>query len=236
LVAFEQAILQERQLAETIEKARISRMAVRNYGLRHSLKNIHAQAMAERQPQSRVVPLWRYAARLAAGIVVVLISVLAFRLGTVSNESLSDVKNNLFQLEYTRGDDGDGTMVIRKMKDAYQQGEYQQCANIYENNRLSGQTGHAEENLLAGNAYLALNLPERASNCFQKILDANRNTEEKRFEDEAQYYLGLALLQENKVAAADTIFSKIYHQPGHEYHRKVSTSFYWQLKWLKLRK
>lgn len=235
LATFEQAIRRERTLAEAVEKARISRMAVRDYGLRHSLKNIHAQSMAQRQPPSRVVPIWRTVARLAASIVVVLVSVLAFRLGTVSNESLSDVKDNLFHLEPTRGSDSNENMVVRKMKDIYQQGDYQQCADIYENNRLSGQTGHPEENLLAGNAYLALNLPDRASTCFRKVLDANRNAEEKRFEDEAEYYLGLALLQENKVAAADILFTKIYHQPGHEYHNKVSTLFYWQLKWLKFR-
>jgi tetratricopeptide (TPR) repeat protein len=235
LSTFEQAILREKTLAEAVEKARISRMAIRNYGLRHSLKNIHAQALAEKKTPSRVVPIWRYAARIAASIVVVLVSVVVFRLGTVSNESLADVKDNLFSVESTRGDANSGNMIVRKMKDAYQQGDYQQCATLYENNQLSGQTGHREENLLAGNAYLALNLPERASTCFQKVLDANKNTVEKQFEDEAEYFLGLALLQENKVAAADTIFTKIYHQPNHEYHKKVSTLFYWQMKWLKFR-
>ncbi|MES2731928.1 MAG: hypothetical protein V4714_09270 [Bacteroidota bacterium] len=247
ITAFEQRIQQEAFLAEAVDKARISRLAVRHYGFRSELKAIHAQVMAakdqgeesmqtQHQPVvlplqgKKSMPLWKYASRMAASVLILLVCTLGFRLATVSSEDLS--QGQLYMQESTRSE-GEADQIKQQMDLAYQQGNYQQCTAIYEKNPLVATANQMEADFMAGNAYLAQNLPERAEKCFRKVLASNEKTEQKRFEEDAEYYLALTLLKENKPDEADQLLSRIRQNSMHPYHDKVGWWFYQQVRWLK---
>lgn len=230
-VDFERRIQRDAHLADAVDRLRINRSVFRNYGLRDAVKSIHAQAMAER----RVVPLWKYAGRIAAGIAVVLVGTVGFRLATATGEGLVEATSHLYPAETTRGGEGENR-VSQQIQQAYQRRDYRACTAVYENNPR-GAHHQTQDDLLAGNAYLAQNLPARAEACFRRILAANAGqpAEDGQFEEEAEYYLALALLEQNKVTEAKRILTHVRQQPDHRYHREVGWWFYQQLRWLKAR-
>lgn len=178
-----------------------------------------------------VVPLWKLASRVAAGVTILLLCVVGIRVATLSNDNLAQVEERLYVSESTRGEAEDATH--QQMNLAYQKSDYAQCARLYEEKGLAAQPGHLEEDFLAGNAYLGLNKPAQAETCFRKVLTTNEQAEEKQFEEEAEYYLALSLLKQNKLAEAQTLFARIRQNPDHRYHSKVDGWFYQQLQWLR---
>ena len=244
---FEQRIRQDPELMQVVEQAKIGRLAVRQYGLRNDLKAIHAQMMAQRQPtgtslssdtrktaksrsQPQVLPLWKYAGRIAAGVVLMVLSFSTFRFVTLSSENLSEGRA-LYAVETNRGAEEDGMKA--EMRAAYAQGDYHRCVDLYESRQPAFNPAANETNLIAGNAYLFLNQPEKAESCFRKVLSANKRLLEKPFQEDAEYYLALCLLRSGRVAEAEVLFAGLRQNPGHAYHSQVSWWFYQQLRWLK---
>lgn len=244
--AFEQRIELDAQLAQVVEQARIGRMVVRQYGLRNDLKSIHARMMAQRQQtepnapaerpaaetqlKTRTVPLWQYASRIAAGILVLVLAFATFRFATLSEDSLLEGRA-LYAVETSRGAEIDE--IKAQMRTAYAQGDYRRCADLYESRQSAADAAPNEADLIAGNAYLAMHQPERAEKSFRKILSANEQSAEKPFQEDAEYYLALTLLKAGRVAEAEVLFAPIRQNPGHAYHSQVGWWFYQQLQWLK---
>jgi tetratricopeptide (TPR) repeat protein len=244
---FEQKIRLDSELAQAVEQARISRLAVRHYGLRNDLKAIHAQMMTRRQPsgtsassdthetidsrpQPRVLPLWKYGSRIAASLLLLVLAFATVRFATLSGENLSEGRA-LYTVETNRGAEADE--IKAQLRTAYAQGDYRRCVNLYESQQPAADPAANEANLIAGNAYLSLNQPEKAGNCFQKILSANEQLPEKPFQEDAEYYLALSLLRAGRVSEAEALFAEIRQNPSHAYHSQVSWWFYQQLQWLK---
>ena len=230
LADFERRIRGDAHLADAVDRLRLNRSIIRNYGLRSAVKSIHVQAVTRR----RVLPLWKYTARIAAGIAVVLVGTVGFRLATATGEGLVDAPHNLYATETTRGGNDEGSLASQRIQETYQRGDYRACTAIYETNPLGAQS-QTSDALLAGNAYLAQDLPARAEGCFRRILsdNAGQPAESRQFGEEAEYYLALALLEQNKVTEAEPIFTRIRAQSDHRYHREVGWWFYQQLRWLK---
>jgi tetratricopeptide (TPR) repeat protein len=244
---FEERLRQDDGLAQALERARIGRLAVRQYGLRNTLQSVHAQAMAARQPvemqtaaapsvadvpvpPARVRPLWHYASRLAASVVILLVAFAAFQFFTLSADLLTQGRE-MYVAQTSRG--GEADEIRAQLQTAYAQGDYQKFIQLYESQPAVSGTEQNETNLMAGNAYLALNQPQKAAACFRQIQVANAASAEKPFEEDAEYYLALSLLKQNRIAEAQLLFAQIRQDSEHPYHSQVSWWWMQQLQWLK---
>jgi tetratricopeptide (TPR) repeat protein len=241
--AFEERIRHDDGLAQALERTRIGRLAVRQYGLRNTLRSVHAQAMAARQPvavepavadvpvpPARVRPLWHQASRIAASVIILLIAFVAFQFFTLSADRLTQGQE-MYVAQTSRGGEADERKA--QLQTAYVQGDYRQFIQLYESQPAVSGTGQNETNLMAGNAYLALNQPQQAEACFRKIQSANANSAEKPFEEDAEYYLAISLLKQNRIAEAEPLFAQIRQNAHHPYHSQVSWWWMQRLQWLK---
>jgi len=245
--AFEERIRLDDGMAQSLERARIGRLAVRQYGLRNTLQSVHAQAMAARQPvemptaaapsvadvpvpTTRVRPLWHYASRIAASLVILFVAFAAFQFFTLSADRLTQGQE-MYVAQTSRG--GEADEVKAQLQTAYAQGDYRQFIQLYESQPAVSGTEQNETNLMAGNTYLALNQPHQAEACFRKIQAANTASAEKPFEEDAEYYLALSLLKQNRIAEAQSLFVQIRQNPEHPYHSQVSWWWMQRLQWLK---
>ncbi|WP_290789614.1 hypothetical protein [Flavihumibacter sp. UBA7668] len=79
-----------------------------------------------------------------------------------------------------------------------------------------------QDHLLAGLSYSALEQWNQAAQAFQVILDVNLNSIDPHFQDEAQFYGGLAYLKAGSLEKAIELFSIIRTDPQHLYHNQIS--------------
>jgi tetratricopeptide (TPR) repeat protein len=79
-----------------------------------------------------------------------------------------------------------------------------------------------EEYLLAGIAYLEKNQPDKAIETFQLLIQTNLNSKADYFEDDAEYYLALAYLDNKESGKALPLFEKINADPENRYYEDVS--------------
>lgn len=217
---FERLLQTDSALAREVENVKITRSLIRNYGLREELKNIHAKVMAEGREEASTIPLSSYVMRIAAGLLLLLVSVFVLQLATVSGERVFTSNFNTYPVEMNRGEGN-----TSKIKSLYSEGNYQDVINTYE--QKTSPSPSVEEAFLAGNAFLALSQPQPAIDAFQKIVQPN-HTNTTQYQEEAEYYLGLAYLQDKQAEKAAQVFKAIRNNPAHLYHDKVDN---WWFTW-----
>jgi tetratricopeptide (TPR) repeat protein len=78
-----------------------------------------------------------------------------------------------------------------------------------------------EEYLLTGIAYLEKNQPEKAIETFKTLIKANQDSKTDFFEDAAEYYLGMAYLDNMEPQKAMPLLEKIKSDPENRYYTDV---------------
>lgn len=79
-----------------------------------------------------------------------------------------------------------------------------------------------QDHLLAGLSYAALEQWSQAAQAFQEILDTNQNSPDPHFQDEAQFYGGLAYLKAGSLEKSIELFRNIRTDSQHLYHNQIS--------------
>jgi len=82
---------------------------------------------------------------------------------------------------------------------------------------------------LEGIAYLELKNYSGAEGAFNTVLENNKRSADGFFEDEAQYYLGMAYLAGNRPQKAIAVFHQIAANPDNSFYKKakqMSTDLY----------
>jgi tetratricopeptide (TPR) repeat protein len=82
-----------------------------------------------------------------------------------------------------------------------------------------------EEYLLAGIAFIEVKQPGKAIETFQALIQKNKTANSDFFEDDAEYYLAMAYLDNREPEKAMPIFTKIQANPENSYNSFVDEWF-----------
>jgi tetratricopeptide (TPR) repeat protein len=203
-----------------LEQLRLAKEAMKAYGLKNRIASIHTAMMDELKENN--IPriggtrkLFRYSMRIAAAIVLLLGVAVLYQYYSATPETLFHENFQAFALRETRGNAGS------VLEEAYKKQSLPDVIQQY--NAI--QHPQAEDYFLAGNAFLGLHQPEKAIAAFTALQQQNTNSGVHYFEEDTEYYLGLAYMDNNEMAKAIPIFEKIHADTGHPYHNKISSWF-----------
>jgi tetratricopeptide (TPR) repeat protein len=194
---------------------------------RHTVKNERAEkpGLVLQNSRNKLFLL-----KVAATSTVVVIAITMWYAATISIQKMYAEKFISYQMPLTRGSAHDQDYVKR----------------FYVVNDFNGYIQHYEadtdrsihEVFLAGNAYLNLSQPGEAIIAFTEVVkrNADLSVKERRFSDDAEFYLGLAYLNAGMLSEAEKIFKSIHKQPGHAYHNRIGSLFLFKLRILKIKR
>ncbi|WKN30244.1 hypothetical protein PZB74_14860 [Porifericola rhodea] len=236
--AFEYQLSQDAELREELESTDIARQGIRHLGLRAEVKQIREQILKDAsvpsledhlQSEVKTLPLYAYAYRVAAGLLILLLAGLVLQTAVVSPEGLYNSKMELSSVnDVTRG--RGETPSQTAMLDAYQQNRFEDALQIY--------AGIAEpsvvEHFFAAAAHLQLEQFEEAIGQYQQILEMEGKTDNQFLLQEASYKLALTQLRVEAYDQAIVILEDLDN--NHPYYDKlISNSFMWKLKLLRFK-
>jgi tetratricopeptide (TPR) repeat protein len=213
------------ELLEELENLRLAREAVGSYGLRKKIQAIHLEMMQELKqktsPRTGVTRMiFQYSFRVAAVLIILFGISTLYQYYTGTPEKLFSDKFQAFELRELRGASGN------HLDEQYKAGNM--GAVITKFNSLSNPL--AEDYFLAGNAFLSSRQPNKAIEAFIDLQQINKSSNQHLFEDDTEYYLALAYLDNGQVAQALPIMEKIHADQNHPYNRQVGNWFILKLK------
>jgi len=214
----ESQLAADADLREQLERLKLAQQAFKMYARQQQVADIHSEMMKE-LPRRKTSVL-RMAMRIAALVIVLVLIAGLVQYSLLDAGRLYSTQYETYTLGTPRGDD---TVAIEQ---AYRNHDMAQVIALYENN-------HTADHFLAGQAYLALNAPEKAITAFEAQLKANESATIKPYQDDAEYYLALAWLKAGRTDKALPLFEKIHDQSSHAYHDQVSGWYLTKLRWLK---
>lgn len=216
---------------ELLERLRLSKQAIRQYALKEQVAAIHREEMKERTavqktPVRRIHWLRRTMQIAALLLVLVLIAGLV-QYSLLDANRLYRSQYSAFTLGTTRSNE-----TISPIEQAYGRQNMTEVIALYRN----GTSFQATDHFFAGQAFLATDNPAEAVGAFEKQLAANANQQMKPYQDDTEYYLGLAYLKTGDTDRALQLFEKIHRETSHTYHREISGWYLTKLRWLQRKK
>jgi tetratricopeptide (TPR) repeat protein len=225
---------------EMIDRHQMAAVAVQRYGVQMQVEQIHRNFMAVRaltspekiqqksEPAKLIkMPVRKLVLRIAAAIVL-------FCICSFSNLWINNSSPKLYSELYSpynvvveRGAaevNHDGSIVS-----LYQQTNDQAVLNLFKETNPSGN----RERFLAAMAATQLKDHATASQLLQQLLSSNQKSGSRLYNDHAEYYLMLTLLQQKQYSAAIDIAEKINKDSFHIYQEKISNWTLFKMKWLR---
>ena len=219
LTDFEQLLAENTTVQTELNNLILTREAIQSYGLKTQVASVHQEMMQELNKEiitipknSKVRSLYRMPLNIAASLLVIMLSVGFYQYITISGYKIFDENYSSYELSISRGDEND----ISQIEKAYANG--QSSLVITEFTKLKNPT--TKDNFLAGQVYLSKNQVKESIRSFEQVL-ANSSAE-NTFKDDAEYYLALSYLKDNKPLKAEPILQKINKDKDHLYHDQVS--------------
>ena len=65
---------------------------------------------------------------------------------------------------------------------------------------------------------------------FREVLEKNAQSSVKYFQEDAEYYLAIALIKSGEYAQAREMLETISGNANHKYHEMVNSYYLWKLK------
>ncbi|MEP7231336.1 MAG: hypothetical protein ABI691_13840 [Ginsengibacter sp.] len=225
----QQRINTDKDLEEELENLKISLEAVKSFGLRGRVSAIHTGMMKEVQQQTlpkkgKIRNLTWYSLRIAAAVLIIAGSAIFYQYITLSSTSLYEKNFSSYTLHENRGADNKSVLQA-----AYESANYTAAINSFEKTPIK----NTQDYFLAGNAYLYLDKPSDAIQCFLAIQQLNNQQQTHQYTDDAEYYLAMSYLKNNEPAKALLLFEQIHTDKNHLYNSKVSSWFLQKIKWVK---
>jgi tetratricopeptide (TPR) repeat protein len=225
----EQRLLSDLSLKEEYNGLLLTREAVRYYGLQQKVASIHRQMMQELQAPVRQIrsnkKIVRYALAIAASVVLLLGSYMAYNYFSLSPEKVFSSRYETFELVTYRSDNPADTPAEK----AYREKNYSEVLRIHD----AGEDHTPKGEFLCGVAALELENNKKAIKCFREVIDMNKQSTTPILNDEAEYYLSLTYVKEKEYDLSLQLLNKIKDDPAHLYHQKVSGKLIRQVKRLK---
>lgn len=110
----------------------------------------------------------------------------------------------------------------------YQKAEYDEVIKDYKALKMLS----AREKMITAFAYMELKQYDEAVPLFDEVIRNNVLSEERLYQDEAEYYLALSLLRTSQLRLSYQIFDKIFVDEEHTFNNRVDKWFMIRLKWL----
>jgi tetratricopeptide (TPR) repeat protein len=111
----------------------------------------------------------------------------------------------------------------------YQNADYASAVAAYK----SITDANVNDQMAAAFSYMQLKQYQPATQIFEQVIRNNALKGSRIYQDEAEYYLALSLLQLHQVDKSLQLFDKIYTDAEHTYNGRVDSWFMTRLRWLK---
>lgn len=218
----EQKLATDAALQTELENLRLAQHAVKHYGLRQQVSGIHREMIQELRQEKMAPPnivrrIGRYSLRVAAAIIILLAVGVAYEYSTLSSGGLFKDDYSPYQLAQTRG------TVNSSLQQEYSQSNMPGVTALFEQEAAPS----IEDYFIAGNAYMQQNKAAKAIVCFVSIQQKNAQSNTHIYGEDADYYLGLAYLQNDEPKKALPLLTQVYNDKTNSYHDKISG---WQLR------
>lgn len=205
-----------------------ARAAVKHYGLKQQIAGIHKEMMGEMQPPVRKInsrKVLRYTMAAAASLVLLIGGYLAYSFFTLSPGKIFSSHYETYELSITRNSANELTPAEK----AYSEKKYSEVLRIHD----TGEDKTAKGEFLCGAAALEVKDNGKAIKCFNEVLDINSQSGGAVFNDESEYYLALAYINNEEYDFALQLLQKIKGDKEHKYYSSVSPRLIRQVKMLR---
>lgn len=163
--------------------------------------------------------------RIAASV---LLLVSGWFIYTYSTTNSTALYKKIYQPYHVVTDRGDVDPLTHNIVNQFKAGNYAEVVKTYESLTISNN----REKFLAGYASHQLGQYETSINLFNLILENNRQTNSRLYNDESEFYLALSYLKLNNVKSAFPFFKKISQGSNHTFHERVNSWTLTRLQWL----
>lgn len=226
----EQQLAGDTALQEELKSLQATREAVRLYGLKQKVSDIHQQMMKEMQPKVKQLyssrKIIRYAMAIAASILLVFAGYTVYNLITITPENIFASNFQTYELVTNRGDSTDESTILKD----YREKNYNAVIGVVYDRVFT-----AEELFIRGMSFAELKKIDSAIVSFKKVLEANKVAAKPVYNDETEYYLALLYVRIKDYSNALELLNKINETPDHLYHNKVAGKLIRDVKKLKKR-
>jgi hypothetical protein len=213
----------DKELQSRIEDLKITIEAIKHAGTALKIKAMHADMMkqvkAEEKNDSPVRKMIRLTMAIAASAILVIVAIGIYTL-QLSNSKIFDEHFLNYATSNSRGINENNS----KLTGLFREGKYQQ---VVENGKAAITT--PMDQLLIAVSYLQLKQPSAA---IPLLITLQPN---ERFSNDADYYLGMAYLENNQPGLALQEFKKIREDGSHPYHKQVNNALIRKVRLLQWR-
>jgi hypothetical protein len=236
---FEKELGNNEALRKQLEVTRMIKDAIHTSALRAQVRDVHQAFMKDYQreqvadsqvQEAKVVPLHRpknifwWGSRVAAAVVLLVVSVVGFQYGTVEGEGLYEEKFIPYKLPTVRS----SNTPEQQLDVLYAQGNFGEIIKQTAKNTKK----QPHDLFLLAMSQLHQKQFADASQTFQQLRQANAQRGVKYFEAETDYYEALALLGNKQYSQARQQLERIQQDPKHLFHANVSGQDLWKLRLL----
>lgn len=167
--------------------------------VRHSFDNKPGKAVIRN--------IYRISMRVAATLLLIVGSASVYKYITTGERSVYEMQFLNYDLTNTRGAENRDSET-----EAYRNGNWKEVAALYYN----GNNKTNKSTFLAGMSEMQLNHFSEAVKLYEKLLFTA--SDDHSFQDEAEYYLALAYLENHQVLKSISLINKIKADPNHTYY------------------
>jgi hypothetical protein len=226
----EKMIRQDPTTAEDLEYLKLAIDTVRLNAIREKVSEVRSvqqsvQQDASQKKQRVIRNFYKTVLRIAAILIFLLSSALMYKIITVTNQSVFNKQFIPFELTNTRG-----AQIRDTEAEAYSNKNWNEVLRIFQEEKASTN----KSRFLAAMAELQLNHFSKAEVLFEGILATS--TEDRSFNEEAEYYLSLTYLVNNKVHKGIEMMNKIKADKNHPYYPLASHFSSIDMKIIELKK
>jgi predicted negative regulator of RcsB-dependent stress response len=229
--AIEQRLSEQTDLQKELESLRLSREAVRSYGLKKQVSDIHAVMKKELRTPVRQISggrkFARYSLAVAASLLIIVITVLGYNFYTLSPAKVFSSNYQPYELSTMR--DGEGQISL--IEKAYRQKNYPEVVRLTKDQQTPG----VKELFLAAMAQTELKNYSGAIENYQQLMATNKAAGADIMMAETEYYLALVYIRNKDYDQALELMNKIHDDPTHPYHEKITGKLIRKVKMLKWR-
>jgi tetratricopeptide (TPR) repeat protein len=227
----EQRLKQDKSLENELEYLQLAREAVRSYGMKKQVRDIHAVMKKELRAPVRQMSsgrkFARYSLAIAASLLIIVIGVLGYNFYTLSPAKVFSANYQPYELSTVRGGEGQ-TSLLEK---AYRNKDYKEVVRLAKEQQIPG----IKDQFLTALALTELKNYPGAIDYFKKLMATNQVAGTDIMMPETEYYLSLVYVRNKDYDLAIDLMNKIHDDPMHPYHEKITGKLIRNVKMLKWR-
>jgi tetratricopeptide (TPR) repeat protein len=214
----EQQLNADKNFQAQYESLLLAKESIRQFGLKKQVAGIHQKVMAEMQTTpvhsiSRVRKISRFVATAAAAILLMIAGYWFFNSAPASAEKVFAANYSTYELPTVR-DSGTETAIEK----AYRANDYKGVIQLAE----TTQNNAAQTYFLAGVSAIELKNADKAVSYFINLLALNKKNAQTVYNDEAEYFLSMAYIQQGSYKQAYSLLQKIKNEVAHKYNQLVT--------------